>query len=178
MSVSLSSAPTLPHCLHFISFLFFCLLSPLPPASLSLCYVCCLAALSFTCQLGSGLWSSNMTNCPLIHIHAHTHTCSIFLFLACISLAYRFVLMLEPDCLCANTLKGPCSVFCHRNQNVFWDCVLTTLQLAISGMNIAKHRMLVMLSWVKWRLFPHRTWCQVCRPPLNPQLSPSWCFPL
>lgn len=74
MSVSLSSAPTLSHCLHFISFLFFCPLSPLPPASLSLCYVCCLAALSFTCQLGSGLWSSNMTNCPLIHLHAHTHT--------------------------------------------------------------------------------------------------------
>lgn len=58
-------------------------LSLLPPVCLSrppslspsltrpLCYVCCLAALSFTCQLGSGLWSSNMTNCPLIHTHTH-----------------------------------------------------------------------------------------------------------
>lgn len=44
-----------------------------PCLSHPLCYVCCLAALSFTCQLRSGLWSSNMTNCPLIHLHSHTH---------------------------------------------------------------------------------------------------------
>ena len=82
----------LPHASILFRIFFFFLpigrpLSPLPPdclsPSLSLCYVCCLAALSFTCQLGSGLWSSNMTNCPLIHLHArrHTrrsaHTCSV-----------------------------------------------------------------------------------------------------
>lgn len=71
------------HTLPFSSRFFFFLcpsvapyLRCLPTASspLSLCYVCCLAALSFTCQLGSGLWSSNMTNCPLIHLHARRHT--------------------------------------------------------------------------------------------------------
>lgn len=46
---------------------------PLLFLSPPLCYVCCLAALSFTCQLRSGLQSSNMTNCPVIYSHKHQH---------------------------------------------------------------------------------------------------------
>lgn len=55
--------PHLPHSLSNSPFI--CLLD-FPAASLSL------SALSFTCQLGSTLWSSNMTNCPLIHLYKHT----------------------------------------------------------------------------------------------------------
>lgn len=71
--VTLLSSPTVSCCLY-CSLISTASLSP-PSFSLSpsLCYVCCLAALSFTCQLGSGLWSSNMTNCPLIHTHARRH---------------------------------------------------------------------------------------------------------
>lgn len=57
--------PHLPHSLSNSPFI--CLLD-FPAASLSLS----LSALSFTCQLGSRLWSSNMTNCPLIHLYKHT----------------------------------------------------------------------------------------------------------
>lgn len=55
--------PHLPHSLSNSPFI--CLLD-FPAASLSL------SARSFTCQLGSRLWSSNMTNCPLIHLYKHT----------------------------------------------------------------------------------------------------------
>lgn len=89
-SLLLASHLSYPFFFHILFFLSVCLLlAPHPPPlhspqhhSHPLCYVCCLAALSFTCQLGSGLWSSNMTNCPLIHLHSRTHrsahTCSAF----------------------------------------------------------------------------------------------------
>lgn len=73
--VTLLSSPIVSCCLYcsLISTAPLSLTLSLSPLSPSLCYVCCLAALSFTCQLGSGLWSSNMTNCPLIHTHARRH---------------------------------------------------------------------------------------------------------